>query len=255
MNSKRAFTLVELLVVIAIIAILCALLLPTITQAKANALRLACLGNLRQISIGVLSYADDSDDKTPKPEGISTNKVLTVAGYKKLIQSYVGANGGSSSKAKLFACPADKFFFTVSNGFVVVQNDPLHTQSFADYSSYGFNGMNLDTNRVTVWLQRYGIDTGLFGVGGMPVAGIKNPSRTVLLAEAPAFDPFSWHQPRKPLSSETCKFNDAMNVVSFVDGHVAYTKMFWTNTTARGISFSACFIDSPPGYDYQWNRD
>ncbi|OGV37453.1 MAG: hypothetical protein A2X48_18925 [Lentisphaerae bacterium GWF2_49_21] len=56
---KRTFTLIELLVVIAIIAILVALLLPAITQAKKMALASQCLNNQHQTSLALLQYADD----------------------------------------------------------------------------------------------------------------------------------------------------------------------------------------------------
>ena len=64
MNSreKNGFTLIELLVVIAIIAILTAMLLPALSKAKSRAQTIACLNNLRQLSICWHLYAGDFND-------------------------------------------------------------------------------------------------------------------------------------------------------------------------------------------------
>jgi prepilin-type processing-associated H-X9-DG protein len=117
-------------------------------------------------------------------------------------------------------------------------------QSNSDYSSYMFNAGNL-----------FRLTNGVFrpGIAGQTLSSIKHPARTVLVAEAPALIPFSWHQPKRPSDVRNCFFNNAMNMVSFVDGHVSYLKIYWE--TAWPPKSCAGDYDPPAGYDYQWSGD
>ena len=66
MPNTRGFTLIELLVVVAIIAILAALMLPALSRSKAQARRVHCLSNLRQMNIAARIYVEDHSGFYPQ---------------------------------------------------------------------------------------------------------------------------------------------------------------------------------------------
>jgi len=251
LKAARGFTLVELLVVMAIIAVLAALLLPVLSAAKRRAQRTACINNLRQINLGVRVYSEDAGDATPSPgtAAAATNVMLLYTGYKQLMKSEVGLKEASSSQDRLFACPADLFFpsFFLTNGQSPWRYVPMsfHDQPFSDFSSYVFNGGNnlTRTNRnKTIVVRRPGLT-------GVKLSAVKHPGRTALVSEGSAPCPWSWHGPSRGIPC-----NDAMNVMSFVDGHVSYLKIYWDSAFNGGNS-EAYMYDPPATYDYQWSPD
>ncbi|MAE67047.1 MAG: hypothetical protein CMJ18_22530 [Phycisphaeraceae bacterium] len=126
-DRVRAFTLIELLVVISIVALLIALLMPAIKEARESARIVHCTSNVRQCTLGVLAYAADNKgrlpgypirpergwfDESPAPAGTSWEVMwgpamiggtddsdqTEVRGRRKL-QGYVDEKG--------FRCPSD----------------------------------------------------------------------------------------------------------------------------------------------------
>jgi prepilin-type N-terminal cleavage/methylation domain-containing protein/prepilin-type processing-associated H-X9-DG protein len=78
-NPDRAgFTLIELLVVIAIIAILAAMLLPTLARARQRAQAIQCLSNNRQLAIAWTTYAVDNNDSMVPNRGLGGQSGVNV---------------------------------------------------------------------------------------------------------------------------------------------------------------------------------
>ncbi|MEM1446861.1 MAG: prepilin-type N-terminal cleavage/methylation domain-containing protein [Planctomycetota bacterium] len=78
---RVGFTLIELLVVISIIALLIGILLPALGAARSTARSAACLSNMRQIGIGLATYATDNGDWIPGPNtsGVQIGNAAGIA--------------------------------------------------------------------------------------------------------------------------------------------------------------------------------
>jgi type II secretory pathway pseudopilin PulG len=207
--------LIELLVVISIIAILAALLLPALAKAKASAQRTACVSNLRQVNMALHLYADDFEDALPVLPTPNPYPNGVGAYYKELVKGFLGLTGPPSPEEKVFACPADP---------------EVHLQQWHAFTSYTFSGYEVgpaDIPRIT----------------GKKLGAIANPTRAVLAGEVTAFFGGSWHPFRKE------PYRDARNVVSFVDGHIAFIRIYWDGAAPPTT------YEPVPGYDYRWDGD
>lgn len=112
-SRRSAFTLLELLAVIGIVAVLVALLLPSLSKARQSARRAACLSNLRQVHQTIILYADSTGNVQGQvPLGYRDGvKQFNSMIYSATVQRYVLFGllyqGGLMKDPRAFFCPAE----------------------------------------------------------------------------------------------------------------------------------------------------
>ena len=142
-GRMAAFTLMELLIVIAIIAILAAMLLPVLSRAKQRAVRIQCLGNMKQIGVAAQLYGSDFRDYFAYP-----NWGLPYSSPPHYGWLYRSVDGGPPTDIELFKqglfwpylqtrgvyyCPLDK----TNSAAVATTNSPYRANK---WSTYVMNG-------------------------------------------------------------------------------------------------------------------
>lgn len=104
-GASRGFTLIEVLVVLAIIVVICAILFPVLSRARAAARKTTCASNLHQIGLALTMYSDDHDALGPPTTGWhiwggnGTNGDYPGPGWEERIDPYV-------KNRAVYRCPA-----------------------------------------------------------------------------------------------------------------------------------------------------
>jgi len=216
MSRRRGFTLLELMVVIAIIALLVALLLPSVQKAWEQARLVKCESNLKQLTIAYTLYARDNQDALLNPDSttaqpgfpanISDGQVILP------LYNYAHVTG-------VFHCPNDDRDGAISYSI----NDYL-AGTFDTYPSHAVHSTEItDGSRVFVFIEEMNLNPkSANNSGGFSLTPYPSP---IWVRHFPAI----LHGPG------TC--------MSFLDGHCDYYR--WSDPRTLTLSAVSTTVQYP----------
>jgi prepilin-type N-terminal cleavage/methylation domain-containing protein/prepilin-type processing-associated H-X9-DG protein len=254
-ERTSAFTLVEMLVVTAVIAILAAILLPTLAKSKSRAQAVFCLNNTKQLTLGWVMYADDHEGRLAYNLGITNSIGVGGLGggagtgmamnWANNVLNWEVVNSDNTNAAKLTASGLGPYVSQAARIYRCPSDHVLsELQSQAGWSgrvrSYSMNAMIGDAGSFSRW--GYNLNNPDY-IQYFKFSTIARPSDIfVFLDEHPdtirdgyfvnrAYDP-RWI--RLPAS-----YHNRAAAFSFADGHSEIHRWQCDSTTPPSLPFQA----------------
>jgi len=213
-NRRKGFTLIELLVVVAIIAILAAMLLPALSQARERARQATCMSNLKQFSLIFSMYVNDYDGYLPTSrENVNNNRwyhiLVNWGGVKAPGAPAPWGNDLYQRAPSVWECPT-------------VKRWPLNYKPFGAYG-WGAIYMSYMLNRDVCFY-----DSHIDDWQGLRIDRIKSPAKMILLVEGnryhtQMYGSDQYLDPNNPSVRVAYRHNKGANAL-YVDGSVRRTE-------------------------------
>jgi prepilin-type N-terminal cleavage/methylation domain-containing protein/prepilin-type processing-associated H-X9-DG protein len=262
-NRRRGFSLIELLVSIAIIALLLAILLPGLSQARAQGRRVKCASNLRELAQAFHMYAADASgramplaytDTSPAIYWWGTNDAHGVDHTRGFVWPYLGSDLRVNG---LYECPDQPW------GTYVPQGAADH----AITSTYGYNGYYLCPPYTPGWntpgpacivakpwknLDALLLPQRLFVFGDTLIDyGTGNPANDALLDPPWLFVNRQWRANPNPT---TCFRHLGRAGLALADGHVEAMEPAGGRLTSPRYRIGSVGADNDPHYVPDWRQ-
>jgi prepilin-type N-terminal cleavage/methylation domain-containing protein/prepilin-type processing-associated H-X9-DG protein len=240
-KGHGGFTLIELLIVIAIIAILASILFPVFARARENARRSSCQSNLKQLSLAMMQYLQDCDERFPGYYGYQPTNTGAPF-WPTELKPYFNSD-------QLLLCPSDKY--TKRGGWL------------CNYLLNGMLGCATDASGNAVKGQAVPGATNCSGQG-LISAVVALPSQTILYTEGvSSYNPIgAWKTYIGTLSpsvgyamlgsyfSEDAQYHASIHLegmnMAFVDGHVKWYPRAKLETLGTTVPFAGHKLDLGP---------
>ena len=239
-HPASLFTLIELLVVIAIIAILAAMLLPALKNARDRACEILCVGNEKQISLSVLSFADEHNGRAPGAgyaSGLGVGQIIPLAANVTVPDSLLIVNKYLPSSG-VFSCPVAMRRSSELSAF-------MSQFGWQKCYYYGFNitftgnQLHSDGSGVGQW-------SWIPDVYRAPITNLQNSSRVLMMTDRITFADYLDWGPDLLFSGYAKSYwgsgshqNGRLMACGWADGHVTQEKVVPDSSWAPP-NYSAC---------------